>query len=382
MEHVAAVTLMPELKLSISYQVAQFTLEVSEQIPLHGITGVYGHSGSGKSTLLRIIAGLENKACGSINFRNKVLQDSSENTFVTPERRNIGLVFQDSRLFPHLSVQQNLNYAIKRRKTQQLSLAKVIELTRIAPLLNQSVTQLSGGEKQRVSIARALLAEPQLLLLDEPFSALDQTAKSQMLNMLKEIQQQLKIPMLYVSHSLRELQFIAEQLLVISQGKVLNLAPIHQAIHQLNQQSTEPAKTSLSLTIQEHLPEFCLSRLTLKTTDNLAESLYLPLLDRKRLMVNNTQTLRCIIYATDISISITQPEHSSIVNHLRGEITSIHHKDNGILVTVKCAEQLFYAQISIWSAKRLALELHSSVHIQFKASAVHSYQHKESISYA
>lgn len=366
------------LNMSIAVAFEHFNLEVEQSINLSGITGIFGDSGSGKSTLLRIIAGLENKATGEISLNNIALQSddlhniqlqsTEKKHFIKPEHRPIGLIFQDSRLFPHLSVYENLAFAQKRKIHGKLTIELVLSLTGLSTLQHQNVTVLSGGEKQRVSLARALLAEPKLLLLDEPFSALDNKTKSQMLAILKNIQQQLKLPMLYVSHSISELQFITDQLIIIASGKVSAPAPVHQAIHQLNYQDDIAAKTSLSLTIAEHLPKYGLTRLSLSAITDTA--IYLPLIADN---INITEQLPCIIYARDISISTTKPEHSSIVNQLAATITDIQHRATSALITVQCDEQIFYAQISLWSATRMSLISGLAIYIQFKASAVHTY---------
>jgi molybdate transport system ATP-binding protein len=367
--------------LDLAFKLAFSHLEISikQNISISAITGIYGDSGSGKSSLLRVIAGLEQRAKGQISLNGTVLQDSDNKGFIKAEKRQIGLVFQDSRLFPHLSVYQNLAYGAKRQINRQLTIEKVLALTQLNQLQHQNVTLLSGGEKQRVSIARALLAEPKLLLLDEPFSALDKSTKSQMLTILKAIQQQLQLPMLYVSHSLSELQYIADQLVVVSAGKITQVAPIHQAIHQLNSRGETSPKTSLSLTIAEHLPDYGLTRLTLPATRSTSKNhnIYLPILEQSNSQRLISQQLPCIIYARDISISKTKPEHSSIVNHLPATISVIQYRKTNALVTLKTSEQEFYAQISLWSAKRMALTTHSKVYIQFKANAVHSYYFTE-----
>jgi molybdate transport system ATP-binding protein len=373
----------PKLTMSIDIAFEHFNLVIKHAVELSGIVGIFGESGSGKSTLLRIIAGLEKAANGQISIDDKELQNTDSKTFIKPEHREIGLIFQDSRLFPYLTVYENLAYAEKRKPQGKLSIEKVLKLTQLSQLKHQDVTSLSGGEKQRVSLARALLAEPKLLLLDEPFSALDKKTKSQMLTSLKTIQQQLKLPMLYVSHSIGELQFIAKQLIIISSGQINTVAPVHQAIHLLNNHDDVAAKTSLSLTIAEHLPDFGLSRLIFTDPSNSNESIYLPLLSGDELQGAKQQhflgqQIPCIIYARDISISTTKPEHSSIVNQLPATVTSIKSGATSALITVQCAEQEFFTQISLWSAKRMALTLNLAVYIQFKANAVHSYHSTES----
>lgn len=363
------------LALTFTLAFNNFEIAIKQNISITGITGIYGDSGSGKSTLLRIIAGLEKCAKGQVTLNEHWLQNSDRNVFIKPEKRKIGMVFQDSRLFPHLTVYQNLAYGAKRQSQGKLTIEKVLTLTQLTTLQHQHVTQLSGGEKQRVSIARALLAEPQLLLLDEPFSALDKTTKSQMLTILKAIQQQLQLPMLYVSHSLSELQFIADQLVVVSAGKITHSAPIHQAIHYLNSRGESNPKTSLSLAIVEHLPDFGLTRLLLPTTPHTEHSIYLPILEQSSNQRLIGQQLPCIIYARDISISKTKPEQSSIVNQLPATITAIAYSKTNALITLVTGEQQFFAQISLWSATRMALATQTMVYIQFKANAVHSYHY-------
>lgn len=368
------------LVLDISLKYTGFALSFKGELALNGILGLYGHSGSGKSTLLRIISGIENNAKGKITINNQPLQDSNNHTFVVPEKRQIGLIFQDSRLFPHLSVLGNLQFAKKRCKTNKLTVEKVIKLTHLEQIKDHAVTVLSGGERQRVSLARALLAEPSILLLDEPFSALDKSSKSHMLSILKNVQRQLSMPMIYVSHSLAELQFIADDLIRVSNGIFETSQPIHQAIHQLNYQSQEVPKTSLTLLIREHLASYGLSRLSINNHDSLEESVYMPLLDQGQSPLN--ETIRCIIYAGDVSISTTKPEQSSIVNHLAATISTITLNETNALITVNAFGQIFYSQISKWSVKRMSLTKGKNIFIQFKANAVHSFQDMEFLHHA
>ena len=223
--------IMPELNLNLTVQHDDFSLSIDENISLTGITGIFGHSGSGKSTLLKAIAGLEKQATGKLSLNNDELLNSEAKLFVAAQDRNIGLVFQNSRLFPHLSVEENLRYGQKRNKKGVLNFSEIVELTQLENLLDKAVTQLSGGEQQRVALARAILAEPRLLLLDEPLSALDDKNKIVLLALLEKVKKTLNLPMLYVSHSLDEIQQLADKLLVISAGEVTHHGDIHQVIH-------------------------------------------------------------------------------------------------------------------------------------------------------
>lgn len=387
------------LPLSINIQLTfeqlgfeKFNLAIKQDFSLQGITGIFGHSGSGKSTLLRAIAGLEKETDGTILLNDTRLIDSKNKCFIKAEHRNIGLVFQDSRLFPHLTVLDNLKFAAKRCQNRRLNFNEIIKLTELENLLLKHVNELSGGQKQRVALARAILAEPKLLLLDEPLSALDRQAKTRLLRLMLNIQNKLQLPMLYVSHSLDELQQVCDKLLVLSQGKVIGYDGIHSMIHQLNYPQQNNTKlnypqqsyaqtnelihqqTSLSLPIKTLNNGHGLATLTLNENDEI----YLPALDEK----TTEKTLRCFILANDISISLTEPINSSIVNHLFAKISAINTLNNKVLITALCekesdeqesGEQEFFINISAFSQQKLALKIKQTVYLQFKASAVRTY---------
>lgn len=372
------------LSLSINIQLSfeqlgfeKFNLNIKQDLSLQGITGIFGHSGSGKSTLLRAIAGLEKEIDGTILLNDTRLIDSKDKCFLKAEQRNIGLVFQDSRLFPHLTVLDNLKFAAKRCQNRRLNFNEIIKLTELENLLPKHVNELSGGQKQRVALTRAILAEPKLLLLDEPLSALDRQAKTRLLKLMLNIQNKLQLPMLYVSHSLDELQQVCDKLLVLSQGVVVGYDGIHSMIHQLNYTQLNNAQTnnlihqqtSLSLPIKTLNNGHGLSILTLNEHDEI----YLPALHEK----TTAKTLRCFILANDISISLTEPINSSIVNHLFAKISTISTINNQVLVTALCEkvdeEQAFFINISAFSQQKLALKINQAIYLQFKASAVRTY---------
>lgn len=185
-----------------------------------GTTGICGPSGSGKSTLLALIAGLLRPQRGSIRFDGTALTDVEHHVFVPPWRRHFGLVFQDGQLFPHLSVRQNLLYGWQRLQPQErhFELGPVTQLLEIEGLLDRRTAQLSGGERSRVALGRALLYSPRLLLMDEPLSALDDRLKEQILPFLKRVRDETRIPMLYVTHSRAEVEYLAERVLRIDDG--------------------------------------------------------------------------------------------------------------------------------------------------------------------
>jgi len=378
-----------QLNLSFQLNFSPFSLTINQALSLQGITGIFGHSGSGKSTLLRAIAGLEKTLDGSITLDNTTLVDSQAQNFIKAEHRLIGLVFQDSRLFSHLNVLENLKFAAKRCQNNRLNFNEIITLTELDSLLHKAVDELSGGQKQRVALARAILAEPQLLLLDEPLSALDREAKASLLKLMLKVQSELQLPMLYVSHSMDELQQVCDKLLVLSQGTVIGYGGIHQMIHQLNQTQDNdfiPVQTSLSLPIKTTDNGHGLAVLFLSSEVNVsssspsnsalndAQEIYLPAFD----LDPTNKTLRCFILARDISISLTEPLNSSIVNHLFAKIRSISIQGHNVLITAvcgdkKCNQQEFFVNISAFSQQKLALKIDQAVYLQFKASAVRTY---------
>lgn len=196
---------------------AEFTLEVDVKLNAP-VTGLTGPSGAGKTTLLEIIAGLRRPQQGSIRLDGTELTDVAAGHFLAPERRRVGYVPQDLALFPHLDVRANLCYGLRRDEGELLE--KAIEVLELATLLKRSITALSGGEKQRVALGRALLAGPRILLLDEPLSNLDDRLKEKILPYLHRIRREFAVPMIYVSHSLAELAGLCDEVLVMREGKM------------------------------------------------------------------------------------------------------------------------------------------------------------------
>lgn len=192
------------ITLNIKLEYPNFKLELNQSLDIEGITGLTGPSGCGKTSLLRMIAGLEKQGKGSIILQGQTLQDSSRNMWLAAHERPIGFVFQDARLFTHMNVYENLSYPLKRRHCP-ISLDDVCDSLDLGKLLKRSTTNLSGGEKQRVAIGRAILTNPSILLMDEPLSALDQEAREEIYPYLEELVKNLKLPILYVSHDQGEL---------------------------------------------------------------------------------------------------------------------------------------------------------------------------------
>ncbi len=199
-----------------------FTLDVGLPLPGAGITALFGPSGCGKTTLLRAVAGLVRPQPGRVVVGDQMWQDDAAGVWLPTHRRALGYVFQEASLFAHLSVQGNLDFGLKRvpAAERRIALDQVIELLGIGHLLARRPSQLSGGERQRVAIARALATSPRLLLMDEPLAALDAARKAELLPYFERLQRELRIPLLYVSHSLDEVARLATHMVLLDAGRV------------------------------------------------------------------------------------------------------------------------------------------------------------------
>ncbi|HTR41967.1 MAG TPA: ATP-binding cassette domain-containing protein [Pseudomonadales bacterium] len=211
----------------ISLPLAPFKLKVEAELTGR-VTVIFGPSGTGKTSLLDLIAGLRRADSAYIQLADTVLTDTSRNLFVPSRHRGIGYVPQDLALFPHLSVRQNLSYGYKpgNGNGSAFSFDHVAKVLEIEPLVPRGVTELSGGEKQRVALARALLASPRLLLLDEPLSSLDAPLREKIIPYLTRIRDEFRVPMLYVTHDRDEALALADEIVVLAGGKVVQTGPI------------------------------------------------------------------------------------------------------------------------------------------------------------
>lgn len=209
------------LDMDVRWQRGEFVLHIKAQTRA-SVTGVCGPSGAGKSTLLALISGLQKPDAGYIRLAGEVLVDSAQKIFLPPEARHIGYVFQDAQLFPHLSVQDNLLYGYRHLQDteRRFQLDEIVALLEIGHLLKRRPRLLSGGEKQRVALGRALLYSPRLLLLDEPLSSLDSERKQQILPFLLRIRDELAMPMLYVSHVPEEVSYLTQDVWQIRGGRL------------------------------------------------------------------------------------------------------------------------------------------------------------------
>ena len=216
------------LNINVSKKLASFVFEFKHEINCQGVTAVLGVSGSGKSTLINLINGLIKPDNGYIHLKQDSLVDTEKHIFVTPEKRQIGTVFQDALLFPHYKVIKNLTYGARSLNTEKFD--DIVNVLNIGSLLDRYPAMLSGGEKQRVAIGRALLTNPKLLLMDEPLSALDMPRKKELLSYINKLVSDLNIPIIYVTHNINEVKRIAQHVAVLEQGKLIDFGTTEQIL--------------------------------------------------------------------------------------------------------------------------------------------------------
>ena len=210
---------MSTLSLNVALDRPSFALQVEHDLPLTGITALFGPSGAGKTTLLRVIAGLERDARGRVTFDGEAWQTDAAR--VPPHRRGIGYVFQDGRLFPHLDVEQNLRFALSRStRRRSIGFEAAVEGLDLGDLLRRRTLSLSGGEQQRVAIARALLTSPRLMLMDEPLSSLDVARKKEIVPHIEKLPELFGVPVLYVTHNVDEVARLANDVVLLTAGRI------------------------------------------------------------------------------------------------------------------------------------------------------------------
>lgn len=352
------------LQIKVKKQLGQMQLEADLDLPSRGITAIFGVSGSGKSSLINLVSGLLTPDQGKIQLNQRILWDQQHN--VPVHQRRIGYVFQDARLFPHYKVKGNLQYGIKKIDTQKFK--HIVDLLGLQHLLSRYPATLSGGEKQRVAIGRALLTEPELLLMDEPLAALDLPRKQELMGYLEQLAQQINIPILYVTHSLDELIRLAQQVILMQAGKIVAYQPLEQLwqnpIFAPWQQQQNEKSAVLCLTIFAHNPIYHMTALTL---DEGEGKLHLWV---KQLPQAPQQQVRVWIKSSDVSITLCLPQQTSIRNVLLGKISQIQIQPDKVDLEIAIAQHKIWATISKWSLQQLQLQLGQQVYAQIKAVSV------------
>jgi molybdate transport system ATP-binding protein len=216
------------LKVSLHHRFPTMEMDIAFEVPAAGVTMLFGPSGGGKTTTIAVVAGLLRADSCRVAVDGQVLADTQAGVWLPPERRRVGLVFQDARLFPHMSVATNLRFGMRRAAPGPVRFDEVVELLGIGALLARRPHTLSAGERQRVAIGRALLAQPRLLLMDEPLAALDDARKAEILPYLAQLKTALNLPVIYVTHALDEVNRLADSIVLIEAGRVKGSGPVSE----------------------------------------------------------------------------------------------------------------------------------------------------------
>ena len=338
------------LCVDVSHRQGDFALDVRFESESN-LTALFGRSGSGKTTLVNIVAGLIRPARGRVALDDLVLLDSARGIFVPPHRRRIGYVFQEGRLFPHLTVRQNLLYGrwFAPSGERREALDNVVDLLGIAGLLERRPASLSGGEKQRVAIGRALLASPRLLLMDEPLAALDEGRKAEILPYIERLRDQVRIPILYVSHAVGEVARLASTLVLLNEGRVAAAGPTADIMGRLDlfpMTGRAEAGAVLDTRIEAHEADYGLTRL-----HSPAGIIRVPRIDMEA-----GTPVRVRIRARDVMLALERPSGISALNILKATIAELRPGEGPIVdIRLNCAGAPLLARVTRRSVETLGL---------------------------
>ncbi|MGR5227096.1 molybdenum ABC transporter ATP-binding protein ModC [Photobacterium damselae] len=351
------------LQIKIKQQLGDLALDVAVNLPLSGITAIFGRSGAGKTSFINVLSGLTQPDEGAIHLGSHCLVDTARKLCLPPEKRNIGYVFQDARLFPHYTVKGNLNYGCREKDPYHFN--DVVKLLGIEALLNRYPASLSGGEKQRVAIGRALLTKPDMLLMDEPLASLDLPRKQELMPYLEQLAKQVNIPIVYVTHSLDEILRLADHMVMLNQGKVVASGHVNSVWGSPEMRPWLPPKEQSSLIsarVNYNHPNYALTQVMLSHNAFLWVS---------RLSLYRGEWVRVRIYSNDVSITRAKPQQTSIRNILRARVDKIHHaEDERVEVKLRVGETHLWANITLWAIDELQLQVGDEVYAQIKGVSV------------
>jgi molybdate transport system ATP-binding protein len=351
------------LSVSLRHALPGLALDVAFDAPA-GVTSLFGRSGSGKTTVINAVAGLLRPDHLRVVLEGEVLADSDARIWLPPHKRRLGYVFQEGRLFPHLDVRRNLTYGprVTGRGVDAASFDRVVEMLGIAALLDRRPGALSGGEKQRVAIGRALLAQPRLLLLDEPLAALDEARKAEILPYLERIRDESQVPMLHVSHSAAEVARLATTVVVLDGGRVQRAGPTAEVLSDPALMPAGPRAVGAMLVV----------RVVAHHDDGLSEldaggaPLFLPRVDAAP-----GAALRVRIAAHDVMLSRGRPEGLSALNLLAGTVLEIRETEiAGALVVLDTPAGRILSRVTRRSVARLELAPGVACHAVLKTVSI------------
>ena len=351
------------LSVRLQHDLGDLKLDLNFDAP-SGVTVLFGRSGSGKTTVVNAVAGLLRPETGRVTIDGWDLFDTERGLWLPPHRRRLGYIFQEGRLFPHLTVRQNLSYgrwfAPKGARVETPD--KVIEMLGIGHLLDRRPAGLSGGEKQRVAIGRALLASPRLILADEPLAALDEARKAEILPYFERLRDEVAVPVLYVTHSAAEVARLATSVVALQDGKAVRHGPASEV---LADPSVAPAGVRnvgavLQVTVRAHHAD------GLTELDAGGTPLFLP-----RIPHQLSETLRIRIPAQEVILSSKPPEGLSALNTLSGVVETIRSGGGpGAIVSVRTPAGVVLARVTRRSVAALGLAPGVSCHAVIKTVAL------------
>ncbi len=346
---------------------AGFALDMAEAIPLNGCTAIFGPSGAGKSTLLRMVAGFLRPDAGRIAFGDALWCDTGAGVHVPAHRRPVGYMFQDGRLFPHLSVEQNLLYADRRSVAAgaRYTFGDIVKAFDLKPLLDRRPDSLSGGERQRAALARTMLTRPRLLLLDEPLSALDRGRKAEILPYLDNLAGRFGAPVLYVSHNVDEIVRIADQTVILKSGRVETIGATAEVLNAYGVDHGADAfdmGAVLTGAVIDHDDEYRLTRVALG--DGVVS---LPINKQK----SAGEAVNIRIDARNVAIAASAPQDISIRNVLPATITAMNRRPNSpfIDIVLRVGDANLQAQVTKAASDDLSLAPGQSVYALVKTAS-------------
>jgi molybdate transport system ATP-binding protein len=338
------------LAIDIRHRLGTFAIDARFEAG-SGLIALFGRSGAGKTSIINIIAGLIRPEQAKVSVDGVVLVDTARGVFVPRHRRRIGYVFQEGRLFPHLTVRQNLLYGrwFAPQADRHGDLDRVVDLLGLGGLLDRRPGRLSGGEKQRVAIGRALLADPRLLLMDEPLASLDEGRKAEILPYIERLRDQSRVPIVYVSHSVAEVARLASTVVLLSEGKVAAVGPtsvIMQRLDLFPLTGRAEAGAVVEATVERHDEAFGLTELRSQAGLWKLSRLDAPVGTRLRLRVR----------ARDVMLAKSAPVDLSALNVLPGIVADIAG-DGGPIVDIRldCSGEALLARLTRYSVARLGL---------------------------
>lgn len=353
------------IEVAVRARRGAFALDAAFAAPTDGIVALFGASGAGKTTLADAIAGLLRPESGRIAVAGRVLFDSAAGIDLRPERRRIGYVFQDGRLFPHLSVRRNLLYGLRfaPRDERYVALDRIVALLGLEPLLRRRPATLAGGERQRVALGRALMAQPALLLMDEPLAALDLPRRARIVDYIERLRDEIGVPIVYVSHAVEEVVRLAGTIVVLAGGRVAAAGPAAGIMARLDLDplaGLDEAGAVLEATVESHDRPYGLTALTVAGG----------LLRMPMLALPPGARLRLRIRARDVALATCAPRGTSVLNVFRGRVVEIGpRRGASVDVAVDIGTRLT-ARITARSADALALAPGTEVHALIKSVAV------------